>query len=97
MVWWVNDMVKKGGCNFVICLFKDFFIGIGVFFLDVFNGMKSSYVDYDFVILGQIDEDVYMNVKFSISIVCKFGVIIWLVFEDICQVCSCLVIIFIGK
>jgi plastin-1 len=72
-------------------------IASGVFLLDVLNGMKSSYVDYDLVTPGQTDEDAYLNAKLSISIARKLGATIWLVPEDICQVRSRLITTFIGK
>ncbi|KAH7148970.1 calponin homology domain-containing protein [Dactylonectria macrodidyma] len=97
MVRWANDMSKKGGRNSAIRSFKDPAIGSGIFFLDVLNGMKSSYVDYDLVTSGQTDEDAYMNAKLSISIARKLGATIWLVPEDICQVRSRLVTTFIGS
>lgn len=97
MVRWANDMSKKGGRNSAIRSFKDPAIGSGIFFLDVLNGMKSSYVDYDMVTPGTTDEDAYMNAKLSISIARKMGATIWLVPEDICQVRSRLVTTFIGK
>lgn len=97
MVRWANDMSKKGGRNSAIRSFKDPAIGSGIFFLDVLNGMKSSYVDYDMVTPGTTDEDAYMNAKLSISIARKMGATIWLVPEDICQVRSRLVTTFIGS
>jgi plastin-1 len=97
MVRWANDMSKKGGRGTSIRSFKDPAIGSGVFLLDVLNGMKSSYVDYDLVTAGQTDEDAYMNAKLSISIARKLGATIWLVPEDICQVRSRLVTTFIGS
>lgn len=97
MVRWANDMSRKGGRNSAIRSFKDPAIGSGIFLLDVLNGMKSSYVDYDLVTPGQTDEDAYMNAKLSISIARKLGATIWLVPEDICQVRSRLVTTFIGE
>jgi plastin-1 len=97
MVRWANDMSKKGGRNSAIRSFKDPAIGSGVFLLDVLNGMKSSYVDYDLVTPGATDEDAYLNAKLSISIARKLGATIWLVPEDICQVRSRLVTTFIGS
>jgi plastin-1 len=90
-------MSRKGGRNSSIRSFKDSSIGSGVFLLDVLNGMKSSYVDYDLVTPGKSDEDAYANAKLSISIARKLGATIWLVPEDICQVRSRLVTTFIGK
>lgn len=96
MVQWANDMVRKGGRTGTIRSFKDSVIGSGVFLLDVLNGMKSSYVDYDLVTPGRNDEEAYLNAKLSISIARKMGATIWLVPEDICQVRSRLVTTFIG-
>jgi plastin-1 len=96
MVKWANDMSRKGGRNSSIRSFKDPAIGTGIFLLDVLNGMKSSYVDYDLVTPGKTDEDAYANAKLSISIARKMGATIWLVPEDICQVRSRLVTTFIG-
>lgn len=97
MVKWANDMSRKGGKNSSIRSFKDQSIGTGIFFLDVLNGMKSSYVDYELVTPGRTDDDAYMNAKLSISIARKMGATIWLVPEDICQVRSKLVLTFIGS
>ena len=97
MIKWANDMSRKGGRNSSIRSFKDSNIGTGVFLLDVLNGMKSSYVDYDIVTPGKTPEDAYSNAKLSISIARKMGATIWLVPEDICQVRARLVTTFIGK
>ncbi|KAI0134686.1 fimbrin [Xylariales sp. AK1849] len=97
MVKWANEMSRKGGRNSAVRSFKDPAIGSGVFLLDVLNGMKSSYVDYDLVTSGRTDDEAYMNAKLSISIARKMGATIWLVPEDICQVRSRLVTTFIGS
>ncbi|KAI0974104.1 calponin homology domain-containing protein [Xylaria arbuscula] len=97
MVKWANEMSQKGGRNSAIRSFKDPSIGSGIFFLDVLNGMKSAYVDYELVTPGRTEEDAYLNAKLSISIARKMGATIWLVPEDICQVRSRLVTTFIGS
>ncbi|CAK7271408.1 fimbrin [Sporothrix epigloea] len=97
MVRWANEMSRKGGRDSTIRSFKDGSIGSGVFLLDVLNGMKSSYVDYDLVTPGRTEEDAYLNAKLSISIARKLGATIWLVPEDICQVRARLVTTFIGS
>ncbi|KAL1984880.1 hypothetical protein VTN96DRAFT_8635 [Rasamsonia emersonii] len=97
MIRWANDMSRKGGRTSSIRSFKDASIGTGVFLLDVLNGMKSNYVDYDLVTPGLTPEDAYANAKLSISIARKMGATIWLVPEDICQVRSRLVTTFIGS
>ena len=97
MIKWANEQSKKGGKSSAIRSFKDQAIGTGVFLLDVLNGMKSSYVDYDLVMSGRTDEEAYANSKLAISIARKMGATIWLVPEDICQVRSRLVVTFIGQ
>ncbi|KAI1081240.1 calponin homology domain-containing protein [Whalleya microplaca] len=97
MVKWANGLSQKGGRNSTIRSFKDPSIGSGIFFLDVLNGMKSSYVDYDLVTPGRTDDEAYLNAKLSISIARKMGATIWLVPEDICQVRSRLCTTFIGS
>jgi plastin-1 len=97
MVKWANDMSRKGGKSSAVRSFKDSAIGTGIFLLDVLNGMKSSYVDYDLVTPGRTDDDAYLNAKLSISIARKMGATIWLVPEDICQVRSRLVVTFVGS
>ncbi|PYH97779.1 hypothetical protein BO71DRAFT_346349 [Aspergillus ellipticus CBS 707.79] len=97
MIKWANEMSRRGGKTSSIRNFKDQSIGSGLFLLDVLNGMKSSYVDYDLVTPGRNDEEAYANAKLGISIARKLGATIWLVPEDICQVRSRLVTTFIGS
>ncbi|KAI4166712.1 MAG: hypothetical protein LQ343_007818 [Gyalolechia ehrenbergii] len=97
MVKWANEQSHKGGKGSSIRSFKDQAIGSGVFLLDVLNGMRSSYVDYDLVTSGRTDDEAYANAKLAISIARKMGATIWLVPEDICQVRSRLVVTFIGS
>ncbi|KAK6579631.1 hypothetical protein PZA11_007867 [Diplocarpon coronariae] len=96
MVKWANGMAQKGGKSSSVRSFNDSSIGTGNFLLDVLNGMKSNYVDYELVTPGRTDDDAYLNAKLSISIARKMGATIWLVPEDICQVRSRLVTTFIG-
>ena len=97
MINWANDKAKSGGKSSSIRSFKDQAIGSGVFLLDVLNGMKSSYVDYELVTPGRTDDDAYMNAKLAISIARKMGATIWLVPEDISQVRTRLIVTFIGE
>ena len=97
MINWANQTSKAGGKGSSIRSFKDGSIGTGIFLLDVLNGMKSSYVDYELVAPGRTDEERYGNAKLAISIARKMGATIWLVPEDICQVRSRLVVTFIGE
>ena len=97
MINWANQTSRAGGKGSSIRSFKDGSIGTGVFLLDVLNGMRSSYVDYELVASGRTEEERYRNAKLAISIARKMGATIWLVPEDICQVRSRLVVTFIGE
>ncbi|KAK6539595.1 Fimbrin, actin-bundling protein [Orbilia ellipsospora] len=97
MIRWANDMAKKGGKNSSIRNFKDQNLSSGVFLLDVLNGMKSNYVDYNLVTPGATEEDAYMNAKLSISIARKMGATIWLLPEDIVAHRGRLITTFVGS
>jgi plastin-1 len=73
MIKWSNEMSRKGGKNSSVRSFKDPAITSGVFLLDVLNGMKANYVDYDLVTPGKTADDAYANAKLSISIARKMG------------------------
>ncbi|RMD39156.1 hypothetical protein DV735_g5973, partial [Chaetothyriales sp. CBS 134920] len=73
LVKWANEMAQKGGKSSRIRSFKDPAITSGVFLLDVINGIKPGYVDYDLV-----SNDPYANAKLSISIARKCSCTIFL-------------------
>ncbi|KAI5950281.1 SAC6 [Candida jiufengensis] len=79
--------------------FKDQSLSNGLFLLDVLNGLKPGYVDYDLVYQGNNlnDEEKYANAKLAISIARKLGALIWLVPEDINEVRSRLILSFVGS
>jgi len=97
MVKWANDKSRSGGKSSSIRSFKDQSLGTAVYLLDVLNGIKSNYVDYDLVTPGRTEDDAYANAKLAISIARKMGSTIWLVPEDICQVRSRLIVTFVGE
>ncbi|KAK5452962.1 fimbrin [Exophiala xenobiotica] len=88
MVRWANDMSRKGGKNSSVRTFRDQAITSGIYLLDVLNGMKSNYVDYDLVTPGKTQDDAYANAKLSISIARKM--------DDIVQGRARLVTTFVG-
>jgi len=96
MIKWANDTSRKGGKNTAVRSFKDPAITSGIFLLDVLNGMKSNYVDYDLVTAGKTPDDAYANAKLSISIARKMGSTIYLLPDDIVQGRARLVTTFVG-
>ncbi|KAL2421581.1 Fimbrin [Exophiala dermatitidis] len=96
MIKWANDMSRRGGKTSSVRSFRDPAITSGIFLLDVLNGMKSGYVDYDLVTPGKTPEDAYANAKLSISIARKMGSTIYLLPDDIVQGRARLVTTFVG-
>lgn len=96
---WANSQVVKGGKNYTIRSFKDSSLCNSVYLLDVLNGMKPGYVDYDLVHQGSnlSEDEKYANAKLAISIARKLGALIWLVPEDINEVRSRLILSFVGS
>lgn len=96
---WANAQVKKLGKPGSIRSFNDKSLSNGVFLLDVLNGIKPGYVDYDLVYQGAniTDEEKYANARLAISIARKLGALIWLVPEDINEVRSRLILSFVGS
>ncbi|ODV63502.1 fimbrin ASCRUDRAFT_29239 [Ascoidea rubescens DSM 1968] len=94
---WANEMVRKGGKNSLIRSFKDQSLSTGIFLLDVLNGLKPGYVDYNIVSPGRTEEEKYANARLAISIARKLGALIWLVPEDINEVRSRLILTFVGS
>ncbi|OZJ03981.1 hypothetical protein BZG36_04047, partial [Bifiguratus adelaidae] len=86
MVRWANETVRRGGKSSKMTSFKDTSLKSGVFFLDVLNGMKPGYVDYNLVTRGATDDEAFNNAKLAISIARKLGATIFLVPEDIVEV-----------
>ncbi|EMR09734.1 hypothetical protein PNEG_01919 [Pneumocystis murina B123] len=97
MVLWCNQMSRKGGKTSTIKNFKDPCLRNGIFLLDVLNGLRSDYVDYNLVTSGVSYEDAFLNAKLAISIARKYGALIFLVPEDIVDVRSRLILTFIGS
>lgn len=95
---WANAQAAKGGKS-SIRSFKDSSLSNAVFLLDVLNGIKPGYVDYDLVYQGSnlLEEEKYANARLAISIARKLGALIWLVPEDINEVRGRLILSFVGS
>lgn len=96
---WANAQVEKGGKSGSVRSFKDSSLSNGVYLLNILNGIKPGYVDYDLVYQGSniTDEEKYANARLAISIARKLGALIWLVPEDINEVRSRLILSFVGS
>lgn len=96
---WANQQVAKLGKSSNVRSFNDKSLSNSVFLLDILNGIKPGYVDYDLVYQGAniTDDEKYANARLAISIARKLGALIWLVPEDIIEVRSRLVLSFVGS
>jgi plastin-1 len=94
---WAKEKVAKGGRSTNARSFSDPSIANAHFLLDVLNGLKPGYVDYDLVAPGNTEEERYANARLAISIARKLGALIWLVPEDINEVRSRLIFSFVGS
>lgn len=94
---WAQDHVRKGGRSSTVRSFKDPSLATGIFLLDVLNGLKPGYVDYDLVTPGRTEDERLANAKLAISIARKLGALIFLVPEDINEVRSRLILSFVGS
>ncbi|OBA22207.1 hypothetical protein METBIDRAFT_11074 [Metschnikowia bicuspidata var. bicuspidata NRRL YB-4993] len=96
---WANSQVTKGGKTSKIRSFSDHSLSNAVYLLDVLNGIRPGYVDYDLVYQGErtTDEEKYANARLAISIARKIGALIWLVPEDINDVRGRLILSFLGS
>lgn len=94
---WAQETVRKGGKSSTVRSFKDPAHATGLFLLDVLNGIKPGYVDYDLVTPGHTDEDKYANAKLAISIARKLGALIFLLPEDINEVRARLILTFVAS
>ncbi|GAA5814606.1 Fimbrin, actin-bundling protein [Mucor flavus] len=97
LVRWANETVQRGGKQSKMTSFKDRGLSTGIFFLDVLNGIKPGYVDYNLVTSGRTEEDAFNNAKLAISIARKLGATIFLVPEDIVEVRAKMNLTFIGS
>jgi len=97
MVKWANETVKKGGKSSTMRSFKDPSLSNGIFFLDLLNGLRPGYVDYNLVTRGQDPEEKKQNAKLAISIARKMNALIFLVPEDIVDVRPRLMLTFVGS
>lgn len=97
LVRWANDTVARGGKSSKMTNFKDRSLSTGIYFLDVLNGIKPGYVDYNLVTSGRTEEDAFNNAKLAISIARKLGATIFLVPEDIVEVRAKMNLTFIGS
>ncbi|KAK7679352.1 hypothetical protein QCA50_017569 [Cerrena zonata] len=77
---WANAQVTKGGKSGTVRSFSDSSLSSGIFLLDILNGIKPGYVDYDLVYQGTnlSEDEKYANAKLAISIARKIGALICL-------------------
>jgi len=98
IVAWANGKVAESGKGTSIKNFKDKSISSGLFLIDLLAAIRPRSVDYAMVTEGEEEEDALLNAKYAIGTARKVGAQrIFLVPEDIVEVRSKLVMVFVAS
>ena len=92
---WGNSMVSD---EYKIKSLKDKKLGNSLFFIEIMNGIEPRAINWEIVIKGKEEPaDLENNAKYAISIARKLGACVFLVWEDITEVKSRLLLTFIAS
>eukprot|EP01114_Cavostelium_apophysatum_P019727 TRINITY_DN6435_c0_g1_i2.p1 TRINITY_DN6435_c0_g1~~TRINITY_DN6435_c0_g1_i2.p1 ORF type:complete len:1368 (+),score=421.80 TRINITY_DN6435_c0_g1_i2:30-4133(+) len=97
MLAWANSKIRNSGKGSSISSFKDSNLKDGRFLIDLISSIRPSAVNYDLVTPGSTDEERMLNAKYSISLARKLGCCIFLLWEDIVEVNSKMILMFVGS
>ncbi|KAJ5069546.1 fimbrin-1 [Anaeramoeba ignava] len=97
MVEWANAQIKSAGKSSQVSSLKDPSIKSGLFFVDLVFAIKSSFVNYDFVQLGDSSQEYMNNALYAITLCRKLGANIFVIPEDIVEVKPKMLLTIIGE
>ncbi|GMH94672.1 hypothetical protein TrVE_jg1997 [Triparma verrucosa] len=97
IIQWANDKVKSGGKPSSIRNFNDSSIASGQFLLDLCASVESRAVDPSIVSSGSTPEAKLNNARYAISVARKIGACVFLTPEDIVEVKSKMVLMFVAS
>jgi len=97
IIAWANDKVKAAGKSTSIRSFQDSSIGSGVYLLDLCSAVESRAVDPSIVTSGGSPDAQLNNAKYAISVARKMGACVFLTPEDIFEVKSKMVLMFVAS
>jgi plastin-1 len=96
LINWAN--AQKGNENLQIAGLKDKNLADGRFLINLTAAVEPRIVDWDLVKNpAESDDDKMMNAKYAISIGRKLGAVIFLVWEDVTEMNSKMMLIFIAS
>jgi len=90
---WANDIINKDP---KVGSFKDKTLKNSLFFIELMTKIEPRAVDWDIVMKDETDEAYENNAKYAISIARKLGACIFLVWEDIKEVKSKMLMTFVA-
>lgn len=96
MIQWANQKVAEAGKKSEMKSFKDPSLKDAKFLIDLLAVIRPNAVDNSFVKSGKTEEECMMNAKYAISVARKIGCTIFLLWEDIVEVRSKMILTFIG-
>ncbi|GMH63669.1 hypothetical protein TrLO_g4313, partial [Triparma laevis f. longispina] len=97
IIQWANDKVKGAGKPSSIRNFNDSSISSGQFLLDLCGAVESRAVDPNIVTNGATPEAKLNNARYAISVARKIGACVFLTPEDIVEVKSKMVLMFVAS
>lgn len=95
LLTWGNSMVSE---EYKITSLKNKKLGNSLFFIEIMAKIESRAVNWELVIKDKSEpNDLEMNAKYAISIARKLGAFMFLVWEDITEIKSRLLLTFIAS
>ena len=76
--------------------FRDKSLGDGLFLIDFLYAIDPSLVDYQLVTPGDSTENKMLNAKYAINVARQMGCCVFLLWEDIVEVKSKMLLTFVG-
>ena len=95
LIAWGNSLVDD---SLKIKNLKDKRLGNSLYFINIMKSIEPRAIDWDIVITGRDDEEARTNnAKYALSIARKLGATVFLVWEDIAEVKSKLILTFLAS
>lgn len=93
---WANQKVKSSGKSSQARSFQDPSLKTSLFLIDLCAAINEQAVNYDLVTPGETEKDAEMNAKYAISLARKIGATVFLMWEDIPEVKSKMIMAFVA-
>eukprot|EP01112_Ceratiomyxa_fruticulosa_P022221 TRINITY_DN8075_c0_g1_i4.p1 TRINITY_DN8075_c0_g1~~TRINITY_DN8075_c0_g1_i4.p1 ORF type:complete len:491 (+),score=115.86 TRINITY_DN8075_c0_g1_i4:335-1807(+) len=97
MVSWANKKVSSAGKITSISDFRDKSLATGLFLIDLLASLDPEMVDYELVTAGDTPDNKMLNAKYSINTARKMGCCVFLLWEDIVEVKSKMILTMVAS